>query len=147
VLSEVSPPTALSPFAAAAITGGEPYKTTLQTWKYTTPAFLVPFMFVLDPSGTGLLLTGSFKTLAGANWGSIALVTFTAAVGIMALAGAFQGWLFKRTPLYERVMLGIAGVLLVYPKTLFDIVGFVLVVAVLASQWMRRKESDAAVGA
>jgi TRAP transporter 4TM/12TM fusion protein len=60
VLSEVSPPTALSPFAAAAITGGDPYKTTLQCWKYTTPAFLVPFMFVLDPSGTGLLLTGSF---------------------------------------------------------------------------------------
>src|SRR5205807_2285822 len=55
VLSEVSPPTALSPFAAAAITGGDPYKTTLQCWKYTTPAFLVPFMFVLDPSGTGLL--------------------------------------------------------------------------------------------
>ena len=41
VLSEVSPPTALSPFAAAAITGGDPYKTTLQCWKYTVPAFLV----------------------------------------------------------------------------------------------------------
>ena len=40
VLSEVSPPTALSPFAAAAITGGDPYRTTLQSWKYTMPAFL-----------------------------------------------------------------------------------------------------------
>ncbi len=49
VLSEVSPPTALSPFAAAAITGGSPYKTTLQAWKYTMPAFLVPFIFVCDP--------------------------------------------------------------------------------------------------
>ena len=47
VLSEVSPPTALSPFAAAAITGGDPYRTTLQSWKYTLPAFLVPFVFVL----------------------------------------------------------------------------------------------------
>jgi TRAP transporter 4TM/12TM fusion protein len=146
VLSEVSPPTALSPFAAAAITGGDPYKTTLQCWKYTTPAFLVPFMFVLDPSGTGLLLTGSFKTLGNADWWSIALVTFTAAVGIMALAGSFQGWLFRKTPLYERVALGVAGFLLVYPKTLFDIIGFVLVAAVLASQWARRKEPDAAVG-
>jgi TRAP transporter 4TM/12TM fusion protein len=139
VLSEVSPPTALSPFAAAAITGGDPYKTTLQTWKYTTPAFLVPFMFVLDPSGTGLLLTGSFKTLGSADWGSIALVTFTAAVGIMALAGAFQGWLLRKTPAYERLMLLVAGVLLVYPKTLFDVVGFVLVALVLASQWLRAK--------
>src|SRR3989454_649725 len=87
VLSEVSPPTALSPFAAAAITGGDPYKTTLQSWKYTMPAFLVPFMFVLDPSGVGLLLTGSIKTLGNADWGSIALVTITAALGIAALAG------------------------------------------------------------
>ncbi|HEX5612517.1 MAG TPA: TRAP transporter fused permease subunit, partial [Burkholderiales bacterium] len=138
VLSEVSPPTALSPFAAAAITGGDPYKTTLQCWKYTTPAFLVPFMFVLDPSGTGLLLTGSIKTLADADWGSIALVTFTAAVGIMALAGAFQGWLFRKTPIHERLMLLVAGVLLVYPKTLFDAIGFGLVVVVLALQWFHK---------
>ena len=138
VLSEVSPPTALSPFAAAAITGGDPYKTTLQCWKYTTPAFLVPFMFVLDPSGQGLLLTGSFKTLANADWGSIAMVTFTAAVGIMALAGGFQGWLFKRTAVWERCMLIVAGVLLVYPKTLFDVAGFALVVIVLLTQWFRK---------
>jgi len=138
VLSEVSPPTALSPFAAAAITGGDPYKTTLQTWKYTTPAFLVPFIFVLDPSGTGLLLTGSFKTLAGANWASIALITFTAAVGIMSLAGAFQGWLFKRTPPHERLMLLVAGVALVYPGNISNGIGFVLVALVLASQWLRK---------
>src|SRR5581483_10568651 len=113
VLSEVSPPTALSPFAAAAITGGDPYRTTMQAWKYTMPAFLVPFMFVLDPSGTGLLLTGSFKTLGQANWPSIALVTITAAVGIVALAGGLQGWLLRRTTLYERLMLIAAGFLLV----------------------------------
>ena len=72
-------------------------------------------MFVLDPSGTGLLLTGSFKTLGNADWGSIALVTFTAAVGIVALAGGLQGWLFRKTPVWERWMLIVAGFLLVYP--------------------------------
>jgi len=138
VLSEVSPPTALSPFAAAAITGGDPYKTTLQCWKYTTPAFLVPFMFVLDPSGTGLLLTGSLKTLGNANWGSIALVTITAAVGIVALAGGLQGWLFRRTTLYERLMLIAAGFLLVYPTGAADLMGFALVVVVLALQWFHK---------
>jgi TRAP transporter 4TM/12TM fusion protein len=138
VLSEVSPPTALSPFAAAAITGGDPYKTTLQCWKYTVPAFLVPFMFVLDPSGTGLLLTGSFKTLGNADWGSIALVTGTAAVGIVALAGGFQGWLLKRTSVPERVMLLVSGFLLVYPKALFDAIGFALVVVVVLMQWFKK---------
>ncbi|MFZ2649539.1 MAG: TRAP transporter permease [Burkholderiaceae bacterium] len=137
VLSEVSPPTALSPFAAAAITGGDPYKTTLQCWKYTVPAFLVPFMFVLAPEGQGLLLLGSTKALATANWWSIAEVTFTAAVGIIALASGFQGWALKRTTLLERCMLLVAGIALVYPGIVADTIGFGLVIAVLAMQYFR----------
>jgi hypothetical protein len=42
------------------------------------------------PSGTGLLLTGSFKTLGQADWESVARVTITAAFGIAALAGGLQ---------------------------------------------------------
>lgn len=137
VLSEVSPPTALSPFAAAAITGGDPYKTTLQCWKYTVPAFLVPFMFVLDPSGQGLLLMGSTKALATANWWSIAEVTLTAAVGVAALAGGFQGWALKRTTVLERWMLIVAGFALVYPSSMADLIGFGMVVLVLAKQYFR----------
>ena len=137
VLSEVSPPTALSPFAAAAITGGDPYKTTLQCWKYTVPAFLVPFMFVLDPSGQGLLLMGSTKALATANWWSIAEVTLTAAVGVAALAGGFQGWALKRTTVLERWMLIVAGFALVYPSGMADLIGFGVVVLVLAKQYFR----------
>ena len=137
VLSEVSPPTALSPFAAAAITGGGPYRTTMQCWKYTTPAFLLPFMFVLDPSGTGLLLTGSLKTLGQADWGSVARVTITAAIGISALAGGLQGWLFRKTNVLERWMLIAAGLMLVYPAALFDYIGFALVVATVVMQKAR----------
>jgi TRAP-type uncharacterized transport system fused permease subunit len=146
VLSEVSPPTALSPFAAAAITGGGPYRTTLQCWKYTAPAFLVPFMFVLDPSGTGLLLGGSFKNLAQANWWSIAEVTITAAFGIAALAGGLQGWLLRKTVSIERWMLVIAGLMLVYPRAMFDYIGFALVVAVVVMQKLRRPASQPAPG-
>jgi TRAP transporter 4TM/12TM fusion protein len=146
VLSEVSPPTALSPFAAAAITGGGPYRTTMQCWKYAAPAFLVPFIFVLDPSGTGLLLTGSFKTLAGADWLSIATVTLTAVIGIAALAGGLQGWLFHKTTWAERSMLVVAGLLLVYPRALFDYIGIALVIAVVVMQKLRRHAMTAAAG-
>ena len=130
VLSEVSPPTALSPFAAASITGGDPYKTTMQAWKYTLPAFLVPFCFVLDPSGVGLLLKG--------NWLDVAHVTITAAIGIAALAAGFQGWAWRKTTLWERIMLIVAGVALVYPGKLSDAVGFALVVVVVLTQWLRK---------
>ena len=138
VLSEVSPPTALSPFAAAAITGGDPYKTTLQSWKYTMPAFLVPFIFVLDPAGLGLLLMGSFKALAKASVVDIATVTVTAMIGIGALAAGMQGWLFKRTTRTERWLLILAGLALVYPRAAFDYVGIVLIAIVLVSQQLRR---------
>ncbi len=131
VLSEVSPPTALSPFAAASITGGDPYKTTLQAWKYTLPAFLVPFCFVLDPSGAGLLLKG--------NWLDIAHVTVTAAIGIAALACGVQGWMFTRASRLERVLFIVAGLLLVYPTRAADIAGIALVLVAAALQWRKRR--------
>jgi TRAP-type uncharacterized transport system fused permease subunit len=139
VLSEVSPPTALSPFAASAITGGDPYKTTMQCWKYTVPAFLLPFMFVLDPAGQGLLLMGSTKALAAANWWSIAQVTLTAAAGISALAAGFQGWMFLRTTAVERTMLLVSGFALVYPGTVADLLGFGLLIATVVMQQMRMR--------
>jgi TRAP transporter 4TM/12TM fusion protein len=114
VLSEVSPPTALSPFAAAAITGGDPYKTTLQAWKYTLPAFLVPFVFVLDPQGLGLLL----KVPSGGSWVDIVLITGKTALGLGALAAAAQGWALRRTTLAERALLVLAGLFLVFPSLL-----------------------------
>src|SRR6266849_162354 len=114
VLSEVSPPTALSPFAAAAITGGDPYKTTLQAWKYTLPAFLVPFVFVLDPQGIGLLL----KIPSGGSWVDNVLVTGKSALGLAALAAAAQGWALRKTTMSERLLLVLAGLLLVFPSLL-----------------------------
>jgi TRAP-type uncharacterized transport system fused permease subunit len=146
VLSEVSPPTALSPFAASAITGGDPYKTTMQCWKYTVPAFLLPFMFVLDPNGQGLLLMGSTKALAAANWWSIAQVTLTAAAGISALAAGFQGWMFLRTTAIERAMLLVSGFALVYPGTISDMLGFGLLIAAVTMQQLRMRRVLADVG-
>jgi TRAP-type uncharacterized transport system fused permease subunit len=145
VLSEVSPPTALSPFAAAAITGGDAYKTTMQCWKYTVPAFLLPFMFVLDPAGQGLLLMGSTKALAAANWWSIAQVTVTAAVGIAAIAAGFQGWMILKTTFVERVMLIVAGFALVYPGTVADVTGFGLALGAVGLQVMRSRRLELAV--
>ena len=122
VLSEVSPPTALSPFAAAAITGGDPYKTTLQAWKYTLPAFLVPFVFVLDPQGVGLLLT----IPKGGSWVDIVQITIKAALGLAALAAAAQGWALRRTTTAERVLLVVAGLFLVFPSLLEALIELII---------------------
>src|SRR6266480_1464724 len=114
VLSEVSPPTALSPFAAAAITGGDPYRTTMQAWKYTLPAFLVPFVFVLDPDGVGLLMK---IPKDGSVW-DIFLITAKTAAGLAALAAGAQNWALRQNTPVERVLWVLAGLLLVFPSLL-----------------------------
>ena len=129
VLSEVSPPTALSPFAAAALTGGNPYKTTMMAWKYTLPAFIVPFMFTLHPNGVGLLLVGS--------WPNILWTSFTSMIGIAALAGGVDAWLLKRANWLERVFLIAAGLMLVYSSWIYDAVGLGLVILVIILQKTR----------
>ncbi len=129
ILSEVSPPTALSCFAAAALTGGNPYKTTMYAWKYTLPAFIVPFMFTLDPKGVGILLKGPV--------GDVIWTTVTAFFGIAALAGGVENWFFKKTTLLERVLLIVGGMLLVYPIAIYDILGFGLMGLVILKQSLR----------
>jgi TRAP transporter 4TM/12TM fusion protein len=123
VLSEVSPPTALSPFAAAAITGGQPFRTMMLTWKYTLPAFLVPFVFTLTPDGLGLLLqTGPATVLT---------TTVTAALGLAALAALLTGWLGRELPPAHRLLLGLAGVLLCYADARSDVAGLAISAVVL----------------
>jgi TRAP transporter 4TM/12TM fusion protein len=112
VLSEVSPPTALSPFAAAAITGGDPYRTTLQSWKYTLPAFLVPFVFVLDPQGIGLLLA----IPKGGSWVVIVSITLRTSFGLLVLGAAAQYWGLRRNTAIEELLLVLSGLLLVFPS-------------------------------
>lgn len=134
LLSEVSPPVGLSPFAAAAITGGNPYKTMLMAWKYTLPAFIVPFMFTLAPQGVGLLLQGT--------WEVNLFATISAIVGIIALTDGVGGWLLRRCHWLERIVLIVAGLLLVYPATNLDLVGLVLFALVFAYQLFTQRRAQ-----
>lgn len=131
VLADVSPPTALSPFAAAAITGGRPYPTMMLAWKYCLPAFLVPFMFTLSPEGLGLLLIGDPVT--------IAITTITACVAVAGFAIAFGGWIFREANLIERVLGGVAGLCLLYANLWLDLSGFGLLALTLALHWLRTR--------
>ena len=155
VLSEVSPPTALSPFAAAAITGGDPYRTTMQAWKYTLPAFLVPFVFVLDPLGIGLLM----KIPKDGSVYDIIWITAVTGAGLGALSVAAQDWAIRRTTPIERSLFLLTGLLLVFPSLLeamlegitgLDIphpapFGLALGAGLLLWQWFSREPAPARV--
>ena len=131
VLSEVSPPTALSPFAAAAITGGNPFQTMMLTWKYTLPAFLVPFAFTVSPEGAGVLLQAPLP--------DIVRTVGTAAIGVSALAMGLGGWLRQAANPVERVVAVAGGLLLFYATTVTDIMGLVLFGAAIALHLVRTR--------
>jgi TRAP transporter 4TM/12TM fusion protein len=131
VLSEVSPPTALSPFAAAAITGGKAIRTMWLTWKYTLPAFLVPFVFVLAPAGEGLLLQGSSAT--------IALATATAALGVAGLAVATGAWVVGPARVPERILFGVGGLALMVTVPIAIATGLGLMAAGLGVHVVQRR--------
>ncbi|HET9194466.1 MAG TPA: TRAP transporter fused permease subunit [Vicinamibacterales bacterium] len=115
VLSEVSPPTALSPFAAAAITGGNPFRTTMISWKYVVPAFVVPFVFTLSPGGSGVLLQGSVVHIVSTSAAAV--------LGTAALSIGISGWLRRQATVGERCLLVAAAVLLFLPQTTARLAG------------------------
>ena len=131
VLSEVSPPTALSPFAAAAITGARPGPTMMRTWKYTLPAFVFPFAFTSSREGLGLLLQ--------APVGDVVTSVGTALIGILALCAGLGGWIRGPANTPERVLATAGGLLLFYAGTISDIAGMTVFAAAVALHLFRMR--------
>ncbi len=98
VLSEVSPPVGLSPCAAAAVTGGNPFASMMQAWKYSLPAFLVPFFFSTTPIGYSLLIVEG-------NWLDFILATTTSILSLFFVSLGIIGYLRKEFPVVERALL------------------------------------------
>jgi TRAP-type uncharacterized transport system fused permease subunit len=115
--------------AAAAITGGNPFRTTMLSWKYVTPAFLVPFVFTLSPGGGGVLLQGT----------AVHIITTSAAAvfGIAALSLAISGFVHRRLSLVERLLLVAGGGLLFFPQPLAKLTGIAMAAVIVASHWRR----------
>lgn len=133
VLSEVSPPTALSAYAASAITGGSPTRTMMMTWKYTLPAFLVPFVFVLAPAGEALLLRDGLLTML---W-----VLPVAAVAVSALAVTTGGWLLGPAIWPERLLMVVGALALLYTDLRFVAAGLAAILTGLALHLVRRSRA------
>jgi TRAP-type uncharacterized transport system fused permease subunit len=106
VLSEVSPPVGLSPSAAAAVTGGNPFGAMMQAWKYSLPAFLVPFLFSASPEGANLLIVGA--TLPG-----FILATVSSTIALLLLSLGIVGYLRGPVSIPERAVLIVIACLMV----------------------------------
>src|SRR5699024_4162666 len=129
IMSNVTPPVAVAAYTAGALANADPNKTGFSALKIVIGTFLVPFVFVFDPS---LLMQGSVS--------SILIAISTTLLGIFAFTSALQGWLLGRTNLLERGVGFASSILLMYPDILLSVVGFVLLTLLIVYRTIFNKK-------
>lgn len=129
-MASVTPPVALSSYLAAAIAKGDSVRTALNGLKLASSAFILPFIFTLSPE---LLLidTTPVKAIIG---------TGSAILGVVALASCLENYLFGELQIYQRLLVGIAALTLMFPGWSTDIVGLGIIVAISVIQVISNKK-------
>ena len=130
-LSTITPPVALSVFAACGISGAGVWETGWDAIKLASTGFIIPFIFALDNS---LLLIGPV--------GGIVFAVVTAFLGCIILSMAVSGWMLQKLNVVTRLLLLAAGVMLINSAIFWlNIVGAVLAAAVIVWLYLKNKKA------
>ena len=130
ILSVITPPVAISLYAANGISGAGLWESGIAAVKLAATGYIIPFMFVFGPS---LLLIG--------NWSAATWSVITAILGVICLASSLHGYLLSALNLYFRLALFCSAMTLMRPGIESDVFGLVLLAIILIYQRMllRRK--------
>ena len=128
ILSAITPPVALAVFAAAGLAKTSMWAAGFAAMRAAAPAYIVPFMFVYEPSL--LLIVKDWSE----QWFQVLLAVISAAIGVIALAGGLFGWFAGPTRAWHRVLLVIAALALIKPGSITDLIGLGLLAVVFVSQ-------------
>jgi TRAP transporter 4TM/12TM fusion protein len=123
ILSAITPPVALAVFAAAGLAKSDLWATGWQAMRIAAPTYIVPFMFIYEPS---LMLIG--------DWFESLTSSASAVIGVMCLAAGLQGYLLREARWWERAVLVVAALLLIKPGYISDAIGLALLAGVVFSQ-------------
>ena len=126
IVADLTPPVALAAYAGAAIAQANPMKTAFTATKLAIGAFIVPYVFALNPAMLFIDTTP----------GAIVLICITSLVGIFAVSASLEGWFKCHMKWYERVLSLIGGLLLIYPGLVTDITGLALVAVMVVMQFV-----------
>ena len=128
IVADLTPPVALAAYAGAAIAQANPMKTAFTATKLAIGAFIVPYVFALNPA----------MLFVNTVWYEVILICITAIIGIFGVSSALEGYLLTNMKWYERVISAIGGLLLIYPGLVTDLIGLGLVGIVLFEQFIRK---------
>ena len=129
IVADLTPPVALAAYAGAAIAQANPMKTALTSTKLAIGAFIVPYVFALNPAMLFIDTTAV----------EVITICITSLIGIFGVSAALQGYLLTNMKWYERIACAVGGILLIYPGLVTDIIGIVLVGAVAVIQVITKK--------
>jgi len=135
IFANITPPVCLAAFAGAGISGGDPMKTGFLSLKLALAGFIVPFMFIYNPTmlmidPTGLAVTAKDFPLPPIV--DIITVVVTSVMGVIALSSALEGYFKGDMNTVTRVILAIGALLLIYPEITTGIAGGVIVLGIAA---------------
>ena len=124
IVADLTPPVALAAYAGAAIAGANPMKTALQATKLAIGAFIVPYVFALNPAMLFVDTTAA----------EVILIVITSLIGMFGVAAGLEGYMFRKAAWWERFICVAGGMLLIYPGVVTDIIGLVFVGLVVIIQ-------------
>ena len=131
IVADLTPPVALAAYAGAAIAQANPMKTAFTATKLAIGAFIVPFVFALNPAMLFIDTTVP----------EVILICITSLIGIFGVSAALEGFLLRHMAWYQRVLSAAGGLLLIYPGIVTDTIGLVLVGSVVVMQVLSKKKA------
>ena len=134
IVADITPPVALAAYAGSAIAGGKPMKTAINATKLAIGAFIIPYIFAMNPA----------MLLIDTTIGSFVLIVVTSAIGMFGVCMGLEGYMNGHLNWALRILSIVGGLLLIYPGEVTDIMGVVVVGVIIAIQVMKNKKQAAA---
>ncbi len=131
IVADITPPVALAAYAGSAIAKSNPMKTGVTATRLAITAFIVPYIFAYSPE----------MLLIDAAWYDVVQIVITALVGIFAVSAGMEGYMFVKTPWWQRLMLLGGGLLSIIPGLATDAAGIILIAAVILLQKISEKKT------
>lgn len=131
IMADITPPVALAAFAAAGMSGGRPIATGVNAAKLAIAAFIIPYMFVLEPR---LLLYD-----IDGNYLHVVWIFITAFLGMISIGAGIIGYWYRKLHIVERLLAVAGGLVLIYPEVWSGITGIIVFAALIAIQYFVKR--------
>ena len=130
IVADITPPVALAAYAGSAIAKAPPMKTAINATKLAIAAFIVPYIFAMNPAMLLVNVESVFQVVQ---------IVISSLIGLFGVAAALNGFLYRKINPLFRLLLVVGGLGMMVPGTLTDVTGLAIVAGIVLWQRMSTK--------